>query len=217
MTENVKTAEHAGGSIGASGRFIKRAFDLTASALGLIMTGWIIIIAYVAASIDTRKNGFFTQARIGKAGKTFRLIKIRTMRDLPSFDTTVTTSDDPRITGLGRLLRRTKIDELPQLINVFLGQMSFVGPRPDVPGFADTLSGEDRIILSVRPGITGPATLKYRNEEEILSRQADPEKYNREVIYPDKVRMNREYVEHYSLWKDMKYIFQTISDDAHDE
>jgi lipopolysaccharide/colanic/teichoic acid biosynthesis glycosyltransferase len=217
MTENVKTAEDAGGGIGVLARFIKRGFDLIASALGLIVTGWIIIIAYVAASIDTKKNGFFTQARVGKGGKTFRLIKVRTMRDLPSFDTTVTTSDDPRITGLGRLLRRTKIDELPQLINVFLGQMSFVGPRPDVPGFADTLSGEDRLILSVRPGITGPATLKYRNEEEILSRQADPEKYNREVIYPDKVRMNRAYVEHYSLWKDMKYIFQTISGDAYDE
>jgi lipopolysaccharide/colanic/teichoic acid biosynthesis glycosyltransferase len=217
MTENVKAVEDAGGGIGASSRFVKRGFDLTASVLGLIMTGWIIIIAYMAALIDTRKNGFFTQARVGKGGKTFKLIKIRTMRDLPSFDTTVTTSDDPRITRLGRLLRRTKIDELPQLINIFLGQMSFVGPRPDVPGFADTLAGEDRIILSVRPGMTGPATLKYRNEEEILSRQADPEKYNREVIYPDKVKMNREYVEHYSLMKDMKYILQTLSGDAHDE
>lgn len=88
--------------------------------------------------------------------------------------------------------------------------MSFVGPRPDVPGFADKLSGDDRIILFIRPGITGPATLKYKNEEEILARQADPEKYNREVIFPDKVRLNREYVENYSFGKDLKYIFQTI-------
>lgn len=132
------------------------------------------------------------------------------MRNVPSINTTVTALNDPRITPLGHFLRKTKIDELPQLINVFLGHMSFVGPRPDVAGFADKLTGEDRIILWVRPGITGPATLKYRKEEEFLAGQDDPERYNDEVIFPDKVRLNREYVANYSFWKDIKYIYQTI-------
>lgn len=191
-------------------QFLKRGFDFVVSSIGLILTGWVIILAYIAASVDTRESGFFTQTRIGKNGNVFTVIKIRTMRYAPSITTTVTTTHDPRITPLGRFFRKTKIDELPQRINVFLGHMSFVGPRPDVPGFADKLSGDDQIILSVRPGITGPATLKYRNEEEILAAQVDPEKYNREVIFSDKVRLNREYVENYSFGKDIKYIFQTI-------
>lgn len=132
------------------------------------------------------------------------------MRTDTSFQTTVTTDKDPRITRLGRFLRKTKLDELPQLLHVFLGQMSFVGPRPDVPGFADRLEGKDRIILTVRPGITGPATLKYRNEEELLAGQNDFEAYNRNVIWPDKVRMNREYVENWSFWGDIELIKRTL-------
>lgn len=191
-------------------QFLKRSFDFVVSAIGLLLTGWIIILAFTAASIDTGRSGFFTQTRIGKNGRPFTVIKIRTMRHIPSIGTTVTTTNDPRITTLGRFFRKTKIDELPQLINVFLGHMSFVGPRPDVRGFADALSGDDRIILSLRPGITGPATLKYKNEEETLARQADPEKYNREVIFPDKVQLNREYIAQYSFRKDITYIFRTI-------
>jgi lipopolysaccharide/colanic/teichoic acid biosynthesis glycosyltransferase len=122
----------------------------------------------------------------------------------------VTTSNDPRITAIGRFFRRTKIDELPQLINVLFGQMGFVGPRPDVPGFADELCGADRIILTVRPGITGPATLRFRNEEEELAAQPDPERFNREVIFVEKVRLNREYVENFSLLKDVRYILLTL-------
>jgi len=190
--------------------FVKRLFDIAASTIGLLLTGFIIIIAALLATLDTRRNGFFTQARVGKEGKLFNVIKIRTMRENASFVTSVTTKDDPRITALGKFFRRTKIDELPQLINVFLGQMSFVGPRPDVPGYADKPSGEDRIILTVRPGITGPATLKYKNEEEILAKQSDPEKYNTEIIFPDKVKLNREYVENYSFWKDIGYIIKTV-------
>lgn len=132
------------------------------------------------------------------------------MKDVPGMATHITTNNDPRITLLGRFFRKTKIDELPQLINVFWGQMSFVGPRPDVPGFADQLKGNDRLILSVRPGITGPATLKFRDEENLLAKQSNPERYNREVIYPEKIRLNREYVEYYSFCKDIKYIFETI-------
>jgi lipopolysaccharide/colanic/teichoic acid biosynthesis glycosyltransferase len=193
-----------------SDRWLKRGFDLTFSALGLVLTGWLIGLAYILASIDTGKSGFFIQERVGREGRRFNVIKIRTMRDAVEISTNVTTARDPRITRLGRFFRRTKIDELPQLINVLLGQMSFVGPRPDVPGFADQLTGADRLILTVRPGITGPATLRFRDEEKLLARQPDPEAYNREVIYPEKVRLNREYVEHYSFARDLQYIIQTI-------
>ena len=114
------------------------------------------------------------------------------MRAVEGVDTTVTTTHDVRITRSGAWLRRLKIDELPQLVNVMRGEMSLVGPRPDVPGFADRLEGPDRVVLTVRPGITGPAALAYRHEEEILAGVADPERYNREVIWPDKVRINRD-------------------------
>ena len=188
----------------------KRTFELALCILGLVLTGWLIVLAIVAATIDTRRPGLFVQRRVGKDGRHFPLMKIRTMRDIPGHDTTVTTGADPRITRTGRFMRRAKIDELPQLINVLVGHMSFVGPRPDVPGFADVLEGGDRIILSVRPGITGPATLKYRDEETLLAAQDDPETYNREVIFPDKVRINREYIENYRLRDDLRYLLQTV-------
>ncbi len=190
--------------------FIKRGFDIIGSSIGLLMTGWIILIAYVLASVDTQRNGFFTQMRVGRYGKIFKIIKIRTMRSDLALYTNITTSQDSRVTRLGSFFRKTKIDELPQLINVFMGYMSFVGPRPDVPGYADKLTEEDRKILTVRPGITGAATLKYKNEEEILSRQGNPERYNDEVIFPDKVRINLEYVENWSFWKDIGYIISTV-------
>jgi lipopolysaccharide/colanic/teichoic acid biosynthesis glycosyltransferase len=189
---------------------IKRSFDFTVALFGLLVTWWLVLLAWIAASIDTRSNGFFIQRRVGRNGKTFRVIKIKTMRPVAEFDTTVTRRGDPRITPLGAFFRRTKIDELPQLWNVLLGQMSFVGPRPDVPGFADTLLGEERAMLSIRPGITGPATLKYRNEEELLAAQDDPEAYNRDVIWPDKVQINLEYIREWSLWNDCCYIFRTV-------
>lgn len=178
--------------------------------MGLCLIWWIILISYLLASIDTHANGFFIQKRVGRNGNLFSFVKLRTMRRDPSFKTNVTTDRDPRITKLGRFFRKTKLDELPQLIHVLLGQMSFVGPRPDVPGFADQLQGKDSIILTVRPGITGPATLRYRNEEVLLDKQDDPERYNSEILYPDKVKLNKEYVENYSFWKDITYIWQTI-------
>ena len=171
---------------------------------------WLILLGFLIATIDTRQNGFFTQNRVGRGGRTFKVVKIRTMRKVQGLDTTVTTSMDARITKWGRILRRLKIDELPQLMNVLLGNMSLVGPRPDVPGYADKLTGDDRVILSIRPGITGPATLKYRDEEEILASVEDPEAYNREVIFPDKVRINREYIKNYTLLSDIRYIIRTV-------
>ncbi len=188
----------------------KRLFDILLSFLGLGISGPIIILAYFLASLDTRRSGFFFQLRVGLYGRQFKVIKIRTMKEVAHVSTSVTTDRDPRITRLGRFFRKTKIDELPQLVNVLLGDMSFVGPRPDVPGFADRLKGDDRLILSVRPGITSPATLKFRNEEEILASQQDPEQYNRDVLFPEKTVLNREYVENYSFCGDIRLIFATI-------
>lgn len=192
-------------------RVIKRVFDIFVSLLGLFLTLPIILLAILMATLDTRKNGLFRQIRIGLHGKPFWMFKIRSMRDMDShLKTSVTTSRDPRITVIGKLLRRSKLDELPQLWNVLVGQMSLVGPRPDVRGFADRLSGEDRIILSVRPGIIGPGTLKYVFEEELLAKQEDPEAYNRAVIFPDKVALNRQYVTEYSFKSDLNYLLQTF-------
>lgn len=193
--------------------FLKRSFDFFLALLGIILVWWLIIFSWAAASWDTRSNGFFVQQRVGKDGRLFRVVKIKTMRPSRELNTTVTRSGDPRITPMGRFFRKTKIDELPQLWNVLLGDMSFVGPRPDVPGFADSLVGKERRLLSVRPGITGPATLKYRNEEELLAEADDPEAYNRDVIWPDKVRVNLEYICDWSLGKDLYYIWKTVVGD----
>lgn len=190
----------------------KRGFDVAVSALGLALTFWLIGAAWLAASLDSRANGFFTQQRVGRGGRPFTVVKLRTMRPTREPGTTITSAGDPRITRVGRFLRRTKLDELPQLWNVLKGDMSFVGPRPDVPGYADKLQGEERLLLSVRPGITGPATLAYRGEEAILAEQDCPERYNDEVIYPDKVRINLEYIRNWRFRDDLRYIWQTLFD-----
>ena len=188
----------------------KRVFDIILALFGLGFTWWIIVLSFIMATVDTRMSGFFIQKRIGYQGKLVPIIKIRTMRNNPSFNTSVTTINDPRQTRLGRFFRKIKIDELPQLVNVLFGHMSLVGPRPDVPGFADRLKGDDRIILSVRPGITGPATIHFRNEEKLLTEYEDFERYNREILFPQKVQLNREYIENYTFWLDVKYIVITI-------
>ncbi len=189
----------------------KRVFDIVLSFVGLSLAWWIILIAWMVASFETKSNGFFVQTRVGKGAKLFYVIKIKTMKKVAGVDTTVTSSTDVRITKSGAFFRKTKIDELPQLINVLLGTMSFVGPRPDVKGFADMLKGEDRVILSILPGITGAASLKYRDEEEILSKQEDPEQYNKEVIWLDKVSINRRYIAEWSFKKDIEYIIKTVA------
>ncbi len=186
----------------------KRTFDIFLSGVGLIFLWPVIAVSWYLAGQDTGASGFFLQQRVGRDGKLFKVVKLRTMR--PVGGTTVTRAGDARITRLGAKLRRYKLDELPQLWNVFIGDMSFVGPRPDVPGFMDQLTGSDRKILMLRPGITGPATLKYRNEEELLTEVDDPECYNAEVIWPDKVRINLEYVDDWSFKRDISYILQTV-------
>ena len=190
-------------------RALKRTFDVVFSALVLLTLGWLIALVWVLATIDTHRGGFFLQKRVGMNGRAFRVIKIRTMRELSGVTSTVTAKGDPRVTRLGRWLRWYKIDELPQFINVLVGHMSVVGPRPDVPGFADRLTGEDRLILTVRPGITGPATLVIFDEEDLLAVCRDAEEYNRRYLFPAKVQLNVNYVRDYRFRRDFVYVAAT--------
>ncbi len=188
----------------------KRIFDILLSVIGLVLTLPIILIAWVVATIETKSNGIFIQKRVGKNAKLFTIYKIKTMKKLDGISTSITSSTDARITKSGKFFRDTKIDELPQLFNVLIGDMSFVGPRPDVEGYADKLTGDDRVILTIRPGITGPASLAYKNEEEILAKQTNPKEYNDTIIWPDKIKINKEYIKNWSFSKDLHYIKETI-------
>lgn len=170
------------------------------------------VLAVVAIIIKCKMPGgpvIFSQSRVGRNGKLFTMYKFRSMTVSHS-GSSISVAGESRITPLGAVLRKYKLDELPELWNVFIGDMSFVGPRPDVPGYADILQGEDRLVLKLRPGITGPASLKYANEEEILARVPDPVKYNDEVLFPDKVRINLDYYYNHTFVGDIKLIFQTI-------
>jgi len=189
--------------------FIKRCFDIMFSSVGLLVLFPLIIIISTFIVIKDSPPILYKQNRVGMGGKIFKIVKFRTMI-INSSVNTISTSSDIRITALGSALRKYKLDELPELWNVFKGEMSFVGPRPDVPGYADKLLGDNRRILELRPGITGPASLKYANEEQILAEVDEPKKYNDEVIFPDKVRINLDYYNNWSLWLDIKIIFKTI-------
>lgn len=188
--------------------FLKRIFDLFCAVLGLVLLWPVILVCCFLAGRDTGASGLYRQKRVGRNGKLFTLYKVRTMRAVEGV--TVTTSTDARITKLGAKLRRYKFDEMPQLLNVLAGHMSIVGPRPDVPGFLDKLEGADRELLKLRPGITGPASLKYRNEEELLAGVQDPERYNATVVWPDKVKINLDYLHNWSFWGDIKIIAKTV-------
>ena len=185
---------------------LKRLFDLFLCIILLPILLIPLFILVFFAALDVGYFGWFQQDRVGQHGELFKMYKIRTLKSEPHF----LGSLDQSASTYGKFLRRTKLDELPQLFNVLLGDMSFVGPRPDVPGFADVLTGEDRIILIVKPGVTGPATLKYRDEEAILAMQSDPESYNRTIIWVDKVELNKKYVQNWSFYLDLKYILQSI-------
>jgi lipopolysaccharide/colanic/teichoic acid biosynthesis glycosyltransferase len=185
---------------------IKRAFDLVLAILLLPILILPIILLILISTIDISQWGLFSQIRVGQYGKLFKIYKIRTLKK----ETHHLGSLDLSATSFGKFLRRTKLDELPQLFNVLLGHMSFVGPRPDVPGFADLLVGQDREILKFKPGITGPATLKYKNEEILLAAQHDPETYNRTIIWPDKVEINKKYGKTWSFYLDLVHILKSI-------
>jgi len=191
-------------------RTLKRALDLLLGVIGLIICT--IPIAVVAFLVKLSSNGpiFYRQQRIGRFGEKFILYKFRSMYENSVRYGFVTTSNDSRITPIGRWLRRFKIDELPQLWNIVRGDMSFVGHRPDVHGYADMLTGEERKILEMRPGITGPASLCFRAEERFLSSVENPQQYNDEVIWPAKVKINLTYQYNWCFWKDIGYILVTL-------
>ena len=185
-------------------------FDRVFSLIGLILLSPLFVVVAILIRVKMPDGPIlFKQIRVGRYGKPFTLYKFRSMV-VDHTGSNVSVVGEARITPLGAKLRKYKLDELPQLWNVFIGDMSFVGPRPDVPGYADKLEGEESVILKLRPGITGPASLKYKNEEELLASVADPVKYNDEVIFPDKVKINMQYYYHWSFWGDIKYIAKTI-------
>lgn len=186
---------------------IKNLFDYILALILLIFLVGLIILLIIISSINTNQFGLFTQNRVGKNGRIFKIYKIRSMK---GFSTSSVTTKEHNITQFGQFLRDYKLDELPQLFNILKGEMSFVGPRPDVVGYADKLVGKDRIILNVKPGITGPAQLKYRNEDEILAQVENPIKYNDEVLWTDKVKINVDYVKNWSFTKDLNYIIKTV-------
>lgn len=191
-------------------RLNKRGFDIIFSFVGLVFTFPLIFVSFLAIVISSRTSGIYAPYRIGRHGLPFKIYKLKTMREGSGPINSVTTKDDPRITSIGKWLRKFKIDELPQLWNVLKGEMSLVGPRPDVAGFADQLQGQDREILSLLPGITGLATLNFKQEEELLAQQKDPVTYNREVIWPEKIKLNKEYIENYSFGLDIQILWKTI-------
>ncbi|WP_313803815.1 sugar transferase [Flavobacterium sp.] len=176
---------------------LKRLFDIVFSATALVFVGWIIFLCWLVATIDTRENGFFLQKRVGQHARYFTILKIRTMKD-------------GKVTWLGAFFRKTKLDELPQFINVLIGDMSVVGPRPDIPGYYDLLEGESRKILELKPGLTSLASLKYFNEEYLLEKQENPLHFNDTVIFPDKVRMNLQYYHTRTFWGDVKIVLATL-------
>lgn len=188
----------------------KYLFDRIMAFVGLVVLSPILFVVWILIRIKMPDGpAIFTQKRVGKGGKLFTMYKFRSMSAHHS-GSTVSVAGESRITPLGAKLRRYKLDELPELWNVFIGDMSFVGPRPDVPGYADKLEGDDRRVLQLRPGITGPASLKYRDEEVLLAAQANPQEFNDKVIYPDKVRINLYYLDHYSFVADIKMIIATV-------
>ena len=198
--------------------WLKWLFDRSVAFIGLILISPVLLVVAILVRIKMPDGPvLFRQKRVGKDGNLFTISKFRTMT-VSHGGSSVSVAGESRITPLGTKLRHYKLDELPELWNVFKGDMSFVGPRPDVPGYADQLKDEDRDVLKLRPGITGPATLKYRDEEDLLAKvvkegldgYTDPVKYNDEVIFPDKVRLNLYYLRHYSFWTDIKMLFATV-------
>ena len=202
---------------------LKWLFDRLVSLIGLMVLWPVLLIVAIMIKVKMPGPVLFVQKRVGKDGKLFNCHKFRSMT-VKHNGSTVSVAGDSRITPFGATLRHYKLDELPGLWDVFIGNMSFVGPRPDVPGYADKLQGDDRDVLKLRPGITGPATLKYRLEDEMISEyvaqkqeegdtrsmQEIAVEYNDMVIYPDKVRLNCYYYRHYSFWKDIEMIFATV-------
>lgn len=188
----------------------KRVFDLLFSSFGILLLSPILLITATAIKLFDKGPVFYKAPRVGKEGKIFRMIKFRTMSMGADKGSSSTKSDDPRITKPGAFLRKYKLDEIPQLFNVFLGEMSLVGPRPQIKWAVDLYSEEEKKILAVRPGITDYASIKFHNEGEILKGAADPDKAYMELIHPEKMRLQLEYVRNVSIFTDLKIIIITV-------
>lgn len=189
----------------------KRAFDVVVSGIGLLFTAPIMAVAAAAVKAETPGPALFRQERVGLEGRTFRIHKFRSMRT-DAAGPAVTSGADPRITRAGAVLRKTKVDELPQLWDVFCGRMSLVGPRPEVPKYVDLWPADLRaVILGVRPGITDPVTLDLRNEQDLLAQQDDPEEYYREVLLPTKAARYADYCRERTFWGDIAIIARTVA------
>lgn len=190
---------------------MKRIFDIVASGCGLIVLSPLFLIFAIWIKLDSKGPVFYRQVRVGRNNRDFRIFKFRSMREGSDQGSLVTIGGhDSRITRSGYMLRKFKLDELPQLINVFMGDMSLVGPRPEVRHYVDYWTPEQMHVLDVRPGITDPASIKFRNENDLLDKAENPEEYYINVIMQEKIRLYLEYVENHSLWYDIKLIFQTI-------
>ncbi len=190
---------------------MKRAFDIIASGLGLIVLSPLFLLLAIWIKLDSKGPVFFRQVRVGYKNKDFRIFKFRSMRVGADKGSLVTIGGhDPRVTKSGYFIRKFKFDELPQLINVFVGDMSLVGPRPEVRHYVDYWTSEQMHVLDVRPGITDPASIKFRNENELMEKAEDPEKYYIEVIMQEKIRLYLEYVKDHSFWGDIGLIFKTF-------
>lgn len=190
---------------------MKRLFDIVCSLFGLTILCPLFVIVALWIVLDSPGGVFYRQIRVGRYGKDFRIFKFRSMFTDSDRRGLITVGDrDPRITRAGYWIRKYKIDELPQLINVLIGDMSFVGPRPEVRKYVDLYDEQQRHVLDIRPGITDAASIKYRNENEILATQADPDRYYVKVIMPDKLRINLDYINHHSLGRDIRLIFETF-------
>ena len=190
---------------------MKRLFDIIASGIGLLLLCPLFLLIGIWIKLDSAGPIFYRQVRVGRNNKDFRIFKFRSMRTDADKGSLVTIGGrDPRITRSGYFIRKFKIDELPQLINVFVGDMSIVGPRPEVRHYVNYWTPEQMHVLDVRPGITDPASIRYRNENELLGQAEDPEQYYIDVVMQEKIKLYLEYVEHHSFWYDIKLIFQTF-------
>ena len=190
---------------------MKRIFDIVASGLGLGVLSPLFLILAIWIKLDSKGPVFYRQVRVGRHNKDFRIFKFRSMRVGADKGSLVTIGGhDPRVTRSGYFIRKFKFDELPQLINVFVGDMSLVGPRPEVRHYVDYWTPEQMHVLDVRPGITDPASIKFRNENELMEQAEDPEKYYIEVIMQEKIKLYLEYVNHHSFVGDIGLIFKTF-------
>lgn len=188
---------------------LKRLFDILAAIFGLIVCIPVFITLAILIKIKMPGPIFFRQNRVGQDARLFKMVKFRTMK-VNHGGSTISVKGESRITPLGAIMRKYKLDELPEFWNILIGDMSFVGPRPDVPGYADVLKGDDRLLLTVKPGLTGASSLRFSNEEELLAEQENPIKYNDEILFPEKVRINNNYIKNWNFWLDIKIIIYTI-------